>query len=85
MSQVISATDARNNFSEILSQVIYNQREFIVEKKGKKVAMVIPFMITKNSGKKKSLVVEKLTKFNMRLSGWTKAKKLLQDIHEPHI
>lgn len=85
MPQVISATQARNNFSDILSQVIYNQKEFIVEKKGKKIAMVIPFNIGKSTDEKISLVVEKLAKYNMGISGWKKSEKQLQDLHEPHL
>lgn len=67
MPQVISATNARNNFSEILSQVFYNQKEYIVEKQGEKVAMLIPMSRKNNpeidrSGKQ---VLRNLLKLNL--------------------
>ncbi len=45
MKTVISATEARNNFFEMLNSVMYKGKEFIVEKDGKpavKVSSAIP-------------------------------------------
>ncbi len=42
MKTVISATEARNNFFEMLNSVIYKGEEFIVEKDGKPAAKVSP-------------------------------------------
>jgi len=40
MKNVISATEARNNFFEMLNSVIYKGEEFIVEKDGKPAVKV---------------------------------------------
>lgn len=45
MKNIISATEARNNFFEMLNSVIYKGEEFIVEKDGKpavKVSSAVP-------------------------------------------
>ena len=41
-SQTITATQARNNFSDIISQVIYQNKQFYIHRKGKRVAAIIP-------------------------------------------
>jgi len=50
MKNVISATEARNNFFEMLNSVIYKGEEFIVEKDGKPAVKVSP-VITKRDPK----------------------------------
>lgn len=40
MTSVISATEARNNFFEMINSVIYKGEEFIVEKDGKPAVRV---------------------------------------------
>ena len=40
MKNIISATEARNNFFEMLNSVIYKGEEFIVEKDGKPAVRV---------------------------------------------
>ena len=40
MKHVLSATEARNNFFEMLNSVIYKGEEFIVEKDGKPAVKV---------------------------------------------
>jgi prevent-host-death family protein len=42
MNQSFSISEAKSKFSEIINRVIYKNERFIVTKKGKKVAMVIP-------------------------------------------
>lgn len=41
MLQKISSTKARNNFSDILGQVYYGGKRFVVNKLGKPVAVII--------------------------------------------
>jgi prevent-host-death family protein len=40
MPQVISATDAKNQFSELVNRVVYNGEEFVVQKQGKPVVLI---------------------------------------------
>lgn len=40
MPQVISATQARNQFADILARVVYTGEEFVVQKQGKPVAII---------------------------------------------
>lgn len=47
MPQVISATDAKNQFSDLVNRVVYNNEEFIVQKQGKPVVL-----ITRATGKR---------------------------------
>ena len=41
MKTIISATEARNNFFEMLNSVMYKGKEFIVEKDGKPAVRVL--------------------------------------------
>ena len=57
MPQVISATQARNSFADIINRVLYRGEEFIVEKQGKPA-----ILITKpTQGKLKKNQKEKMT------------------------
>lgn len=40
MPQIISATDAKNQFAELVNRVVYNSEEFIVQKQGKPVILI---------------------------------------------
>ncbi len=40
MPQVISATQARNQFAEIVDRVVYKGEEFVVEKQGKPAVII---------------------------------------------
>jgi prevent-host-death family protein len=42
MDQSLSISEAKSKFSEIINRVYYKHERFIVTKKGKSVAMVIP-------------------------------------------
>lgn len=42
MSQVITLTEAKAKFSEIINRIIYKKEKFVITKKGKKVAVVLP-------------------------------------------
>lgn len=44
--QLITATYARDNFAELINQVMYQNRQFIVKKQGKAAARIIPFVKT---------------------------------------
>ncbi len=41
--QVVSMTEARNNFKEIFDSVFHNHEEVIIHRKGKENVVVIPF------------------------------------------
>ena len=43
MAVVYSVTKARACFSQVINRVIYNKENFIITKRGKKVAVIIPF------------------------------------------
>ena len=42
MSQVITLTEAKAKFSEMINRIIYKKEKFVITKKGKKVAVVLP-------------------------------------------
>ncbi len=42
MKKELTLTEAKAKFSEIINRIIYKKERFIVTKKGKRVAMVIP-------------------------------------------
>jgi antitoxin (DNA-binding transcriptional repressor) of toxin-antitoxin stability system len=42
MKSIISATEARNNFFEILNAVIYKGEEFVIEKKDAGTVKIVP-------------------------------------------
>ena len=42
MKNIISATEARNNFFEILNSVIYKGEEFVIEKKDAGTVRIVP-------------------------------------------
>ncbi len=85
MPRTISATAARNNFSELLSQVLYHQEEFVIERKGKPIAVLIPKTTIakgkKNLSKKLAAVLPKLS---LGLKNWNQTKNVLKDLHNPN-
>ena len=56
MLQKISATNARDNFADILNRVQYREEEFIIEKQGKPVAIISVFDKVVNKSKKSAVV-----------------------------
>jgi prevent-host-death family protein len=42
MQSIITLTEAKAKFSELINKIIFKKETFIVTKKGKKVAVVIP-------------------------------------------
>lgn len=87
--QVISASEARNNFSEILSLVAFRGEEFEVRRKGKPVAVILPQKSKKKVSKKSKALkaIEKLSKLNVKLptDDWSELKKIITDMHMPHM
>ena len=43
MADVFSLTEARGKFSEIMNRVIYKNEKIILSRRGKNVAVIIPF------------------------------------------
>ena len=43
MAEVFSLTEARANFSRIINRVIYKNETIIISKRGRKVAVILPF------------------------------------------
>ena len=74
MPQIISPTDARNNFAEIMNQVIYAGEEFLVTRKGKPPVKIALDQNGRIAGKQKKIAkidpgttfLLKLTTYNMR-------------------
>ena len=81
-TQTISATDAKNNFSQILSLVSFQKQHFIVERQGKPIALISPQPIRSKSTKPHQLI-NQLSKHSLGISSWQQAKKLLDDLHLP--
>lgn len=46
--QIIAASDARNNFSDLISKVQYQNQEFLVERYGEVVAKIVPVQTEEN-------------------------------------
>jgi prevent-host-death family protein len=43
MADVFSLTEARAKFSEIMNRVIYKNEKIILSRRGRKVAVILPF------------------------------------------
>ena len=81
MTKVISATNAKNNFSDILNHVHYSNEDFIVERNGEKVALIIPLADAALTKEK----AEKLGKLFGVISDKeaTKLKKIAKEFRKP--
>ncbi len=71
MPQIISATQARNSFADIINRVLYRGEEFIVEKQGKPAVLITKPLESKvRVDKKKKLTgtefLFELTKFKLK-------------------
>lgn len=88
--KVISASEARNNFSEILSLVVFKGESFIVKRKGKIVARIMPEKLSKKKDEEKEIkeklkAIKELSRFSLGiLDDWKEAEKILDDLHTPH-
>ena len=82
MTNVVSATQARENFAEIINRVYYSGEEFVIQKQGKTTAIIRPpkAIKTKNKNPKKKMTgiefLLKLSKYN--------AKGLPKDLAQNH-
>lgn len=89
--KVISATEARNNFSELLSLVAFKGEEFIIKRKGKTVAIIGPKrpVVQKKNKKSVKSIVDSLTKHSLGLGkmadDWSGIEKILEELHTPHL
>ena len=79
MPQIISATDAKNRFSEIVNRVLYSGEEFIVQKQGKPVIKIIPLDKREKNEKK----IDPGTQFLLKLAK-INAKNLPADLGKNH-
>ncbi len=79
MSQLISATQARNKFAEIVNRVIYKGEEFLVQKRGKTVVKIVPV----DSKSEKNKQTDPGTQFLLKLAK-VKAKGLPKDLSQSH-
>ena len=89
--KAVSASHARNNFSELLSLVAFKGEEFIIKRKGKTVAIIGPkrrVLQKKNKESVKSIVAG-LTKHSLGLGkmadDWSKIEEILEELHTPHL
>ena len=70
MSQIISATQAKNQFAEIVNRVIYQGEEFIVQKQGKPAILITKATKNENTKSKKFATNDFLAKLaNIKAEG----------------
>ncbi len=70
MSQIISATQAKNQFAEIVNRVIYQGEEFIVQKQGKPAILITKATKNENTKSKKFTTNDFLAKLaNIKAEG----------------
>lgn len=62
MNNTLSATEARNNFFEILNLAIYKGEEFIVEKDGKPAVKISPVTPAKTSPEEITKIIKEVKK-----------------------
>lgn len=58
MRNILTATEARNRFFEMLNSVMYKGEEFVIEKDGKPAMKVSPVTAKKNSEEIKKILRE---------------------------
>lgn len=75
MPSLISATHAKNQFSEIVNRVLYGGEEFVVQKQGKPVVKIGPVTIAKD----KTEIQDPGIQFLLKLAS-TKARGLPEDL-----
>lgn len=79
MQQTVSATQARENFADIINRVMYRGEEFVVEKQGKPAVLITQTCKPKTVKHKKITGVE----FLLRLAKY-KLKGGPKDLAENH-
>ncbi|OGK15965.1 hypothetical protein A2690_00735 [Candidatus Roizmanbacteria bacterium RIFCSPHIGHO2_01_FULL_39_12b] len=82
MTSTVTATQAREQFADIINRVVYRGEQFIIEKKGKPVARIVMIeekqkeTITKNEPDQGLMLLKKLSQYN--------AKGLPKDLAQNH-
>ena len=79
MTQLISATQARNRFADIVDRVIYAGEEFIVQKQGKPAVKIGPI----DKKNKQNVKIDSGIKFLLKLTK-IEAKDLPKDLSQNH-
>ena len=79
MPQVISATDAKNQFADLVNRVVYNGEEFEVQKQGKPVVLITPVKPNQQPKTKKFTTNDFLTGLTK-----VKAENLPADLGKDH-
>lgn len=59
MKEIFSLTEAKARLSEIINRLIYHKNNIVITKKGKRVAVIIPFETYQNleKGQSKGLIL----------------------------
>lgn len=78
MPQIISATQAKNQFSEIVNRVLYSGEEFVVQKQGRPVVKITS-TVDKNISQPTKKPIDPGLKFLLKLATY-KAKGLPKDM-----
>jgi prevent-host-death family protein len=82
----ISSTQARNNFSDLISRVTFQHEQFFIHRQGKPVAILMPIdRPQKTTSNKSTSIAIQLTQCNLGIKDWEQAKALLSDLHRPKI
>lgn len=71
MNNVISSKDARAQFAEILNQVVYSGREFVISRFDKPVAKIVPIIKDADENgetKRRKGIVERIMKIRKQLN-----------------
>lgn len=83
-SKTISATEAKNNFSQLLSLVAFHQEEFVIERQGKPIAILSP-QSSRLKTARPHQIINQFKKYPLGLKNWKQAKRLLDDLHLPRL
>lgn len=88
--KTISATKARNNFSELLNLVSYKGEKFIINRKGKPIAALVPKAVIKKNWERATEdspedILQQLAETSLGIKSWEEVKKLLSDLHETRL
>lgn len=81
MDNTISSKDARNQFAEILNQVMYAGREFIISRFDKPVAKIVPIKVVDEDEemKRRKKVVERIMKMRKIYKGVDLTKIVIRE------
>jgi len=81
MNTIISSKDARDQFAEILNQVAYAGREFIIKRFDRPVAKIIPVTSPNNDEetKRRKQIVARIMKIRKKLKGIDLTKIVIRE------